>query len=371
MRIHNFAAGPAALPLPVLERAREELVDYRGTGMSVLEMSHRSPAYDEIHHGAMAAVRRLMGVPEGWSILFLQGGASLQFSMVPMNLMHPRRRADYVLTGSWAKKAAAEARREGEVRIAASTEGDGFRRVPGPGELDLDADADYLHLTTNNTIFGTQMRELPVPAADVPLVVDMSSDVLSWPVPVERLGLLYAGAQKNLGPAGVTLVIVRDDLLERAPQSLATMLQYRTHAAADSLYNTPPTFAIYLMGLCLAWVEEQGGVAAMEAASRRKADTLYAAIDGSDFYRGTAEPASRSRMNVTFRLAEEALEKAFLAEAAEARPSSPATPPATPMVQLKGHRSVGGVRASLYNAVPQQAVDDLVAFMADFERRHG
>jgi phosphoserine aminotransferase len=362
MRIHNFAAGPAALPLPVLERAREELVDYRGTGMSVLEMSHRSPAYDEIHQGAMAAVRRLMGVPEGWSVLFLQGGASLQFSMVPMNLMHPRRRADYVLTGSWAKKAAAEARREGEVRIAASTESEGFRRVPRPGELDLAPEADYLHLTTNNTIFGTQMRELPE-AGDVPLVLDMSSDVLSWPVPVERVGLLYAGAQKNLGPAGVTLVIVRDDLLERAPQSLATMLQYRTHAAADSLYNTPPTFAIYLLGLYLAWVEEQGGVAVMEAASRRKAEKLYAAIDAGGFYRGTAEPASRSRMNVTFRLADESLEKPFLAAAAEASP--------TPMTQLKGHRSVGGVRASLYNAVPERAVDDLVAFLAEFERRHG
>ena len=364
MRVHNFGAGPAALPLPVLERAREELLDFAGTGTSVLETSHRGPAYDEVHRGAIDGLRRVLGIPAGWSVLLLQGGASLQFAMAPMNLLREGGSADYVLTGAWSKKALAEAGRVAAgrgaaVRVAGSTEGEGFTRIPRPGELDLDPAADYLHLTTNNTIFGTQWHELPE-AGGVPLVADMSSDVLSRPLDVGRFGLLYAGAQKNLGPAGVTLVVVRDDLLDRAPAGLATMLDYRTHAAKGSLYNTPPTFAVYLLGLVVAWVEEQGGAEAMGERNRRKAETLYASIDASGFYRGTAEPASRSWMNVTFRLPDEELERRLLEAAA-----------GQGLVGLKGHRSVGGVRASLYNAVPPEAVDALVDLLREFERTQG
>jgi len=368
LRVFNFSAGPAILPLPVLEEAQRDLVDHRGSGQSVMEMSHRSPQYDAIHRGALAALRRLLAVPDDYDVLLLQGGASLQFSMVPMNLMHPRRRADYVITGSWSKKALAEARREGEARVAGSSQDAAFTRIPRGDELDLDAQADYLHVTTNNTIAGTQWQEehwaslaASSPAgSDVPLVADASSDVLSRPLDVSRFGLLYAGAQKNLGPAGVTVVVVRKELVERAPESLPTMLQYRTHAGKDSLYNTPPTWAVYVLGLACRWVEEQGGTAALGEVNRRKADTLYAALDAGGFYRGTAEPASRSWMNVTFRLPSEDLEKRFLAEAAAAG-----------LVNLKGHRSVGGIRASLYNAMPQAGVDALVALMADFEQRMG
>lgn len=362
MRVYNFSAGPAALPLPVLEEAQRHLVEYPGAGQSVMEMSHRSSWYDAIHRDALERLGRLLAVPEGYAVLLLQGGASLQFSMVPMNLMHPNRRADYVLTGSWSKKALKEAKREGEARVAASTEGEGFTRIPRRDELDLDPDADYVHLTSNNTIFGTQWHELP--ECGPPLVLDASSDVLSrpldWGADGRRIGLLYAGAQKNLGPAGVTVVVVREDLVEGAPETLPTMLQYRTHAAKDSLYNTPPTWAIYVLGLACRWLEEQGGTAAAAERNRGKAETLYAAIDGSDFYRGTAERGSRSWMNVTFRLPTEELEKRFLAEATEAG-----------LVNLKGHRSVGGLRASLYNAMPQEGVDALVTLMADFEGRHG
>jgi phosphoserine aminotransferase len=356
------------LPLPVLEEAQRQLLDHHGCGQSVMEMSHRSPQYDAIHQGALAALRRLLAVPEGYDVLLLQGGASLQFSMVPMNLMHPRRRADYVLTGSWSKKALAEARREGEARAAWSGEAEAFTRIPGAGDaLDLDAGADYVHVTSNNTIAGTQWHAAHWQAlwerleeSGVPLVTDASSDVLSRPLDVSRFGLVYAGAQKNLGPAGVTVVVVRRDLVERAPESLPTMLQYRTHAAKDSLYNTPPTWAVYVLGLACQWIEDQGGAEAVGEANRRKAETLYAALDAGGFYRGTAEPASRSWMNVTFRLPAEELEKRFLAEAAEAG-----------LVNLKGHRSIGGVRASLYNAMPQEGVDALVALMRDFEQRNG
>jgi phosphoserine aminotransferase len=360
MRVYNFSAGPAVLPQPVLEEAQRQLLEHGDSGQSVMEMSHRSREYEAIHHAALASLRRLLAVPDGYSVLLLQGGASLQFSMVPLNLMGPRRRADYVLTGSWSKKALKEAARHGEARAAASTEGEGFRRLPTAAELDLDPDADYVHLTTNNTIFGTQWHRLPE-VGEVPLVGDASSDVLCRPVDVSRFALLYAGAQKNLGPAGVTVVVVRDDLLERAPDTLPTMLQYRTHAAKKSLYNTPPTWCIYVLGLACDWLEEQGGAAGIAEVNRRKADTLYAAIDGSGgFYRGTAERADRSWMNVTFRLGDEDLEARFLAEAAQHG-----------MVNLKGHRSVGGVRASIYNAMPEAGVAALVDFMGDFVRRHG
>ncbi|HUO85972.1 MAG TPA: 3-phosphoserine/phosphohydroxythreonine transaminase [Thermoanaerobaculia bacterium] len=364
MRVHNFNAGPAALPLAVLEQAQRDLVDHRGAGLSVLEMSHRGGAYEEIHRRAVECVGRLLGVAEGTSVLLLQGGASLQFAMVPLNLLGHGASADYVVTGAWSQKAVAEAQRvagtrKASLRLVASGEADGFRRVPRPDELDLDPDAAYVHVTSNNTIYGTQWRELP-DTGGAPLVVDASSDVLSRPLPMDRVGLLYAGAQKNLGPAGVTLVAVRDDLLDRAPESLPAILRYRTHQEQSSLYNTPPTFAIHLLGLVVGWIEAQGGVEAIEAANERKAALLYDTLDGSDFFRGHAEPASRSRMNVTFRLPDEELEKRFLAEAAEAG-----------MIGLKGHRSVGGLRASLYNAVPLESVEALVELLRDFARRNG
>jgi phosphoserine aminotransferase len=351
--VYNFSAGPAVLPRPVLERARAELVDYRGTGMSVMEMSHRSPAYEAIHEGARAKLAELLAVPEGFTVLLLQGGASLQFSMVPMNLL--RTGADYLVTGSWSNKALAEARKVGSARVAASGEAGGFTRIPAAGEIDLDPAADYVHLTSNNTLFGTRWSA-PPDTAGVPLVADMSSDVMSRPVDWPRYGLVYAGAQKNLGPAGVTVVVVRDDLLDRAPETLASMLAYRTHAAARSLYNTPPCWAIYVLGLACEWVAEQGGVAAMERAAEARAARLYALLDAGGIYRGTAEPASRSRMNVTFRLPTPELEARFLAEAATEG-----------LVNLKGHRSVGGVRASLYNAMPMAGVEALCGFMERFE----
>ena len=358
MRVYNFSAGPAMLPLAVLEEAQRQLVEHGESGQSVMEMSHRSPTYDAIHREAIAALRRLLAVPEGYRVLLLQGGASLQFSMVPMNLMHPNRRADYVLTGSWSKKAWKEAKREGAARVAASTEAEGFRRLPRASELDLDPAADYVHVTTNNTIFGTQWHVLPE-TGGVPLVADASSDVLCRPLDVSRFGLLYAGAQKNLGPSGVTLVVVREDLVERAPETLPSMLQYRVHAAADSLYNTPPTWAIYVLGLYCRWLEERGGTVAVGETNRRKAAALYAAIDGSGgFYRGTVEAADRSWMNVCFRLPDDRLEQRFLAAAAEAG-----------LVDLKGHRSVGGVRASIYNAMPEEGVAALIEFMREFQRR--
>jgi len=377
MRVYNFSAGPATLPLSVLEAAKAQLTDYEGTGQSVMEMSHRSPAYDEIHRGALAALRRLLGsggepLGEDYEVLLLQGGASLQFSMVPMNLMGrgpgDGRTADYVLTGAWSKKALKEARREGEARVAGSTEESGFDHVPGADELDLEAGADYVHVTTNNTIFGTQWHDEHLRALEAaygdgagpPLVADASSDILCRPRDVSRFGLIYAGAQKNLGPAGVTLVIVRRDLVEAAPETLPTMLQYRTHAAKDSMFNTPPTWAIYMLGLACKWLEDNGGTAAMGERNREKAAALYAAIDGSDFYRGTVQPASRSLMNVPFRLPSQDLEAKFLAEAAD-----------NGLVNLKGHRSVGGIRASIYNAMPLVGVEALIDLMADFERRNG
>ena len=364
MRIHNFNAGPAALPLAVLEEAQRDLVDYRGSGLSVLEMSHRGGAYDEIHRQAVEGVARLLELPAGVSVLLLQGGASLQFAMVPMNLLPAGGAADYVLTGEWSKKALSEAKkvageRGATVRAAASTEAEAFRRVPRADELDLDPAAEYVHLTSNNTIVGTQWRELPE-VGGRPLVVDASSDVLSRRLPADRVALLYAGAQKNLGPAGVTVVAVRDDLLDRAPESLPAILRYRTHRDKESLYNTPPTFGVYLLGLVVRWIEEQGGVAAIEATNERKAALLYDALDESDFFRGHAEPESRSRMNVTFRLPDEGLEKRFVAEATEAG-----------MIGLKGHRSVGGLRASLYNAVSLDSVGVLVDFLRDFANRNG
>ena len=358
-RIFNFSAGPAVLPLEVLEEARENLLALPGVGMSVLEISHRSKPFDEIIQGAEADIRSLAGIPEGYHVLFLQGGASLQFSMVPMNILPAGGSADYVVSGVWSQKAVKEAKRVGTVKIAASTENEGFSRVPAQSELTLDPGASYVHYTTNNTIYGTEFHYVPE-VGSVPLVADTSSDMFSGPIDVAKFGLIYAGAQKNLAPAGLTLVIIRDDLLTRTPSTLPTMLQYPVHVENTSLYNTPPVFTIYVMRLVLAWLVRQGGLAAIEKLNARKADKLYAEIDRTGYYRGHARPDSRSRMNVTFRLPSEDLEKAFAKEATAAG-----------LDGLKGHRSVGGMRASIYNAFPEAGVDALVQFMQEFERKHG
>ncbi len=357
-RIHNFSAGPAVLPVEVLEQVQRDLLSLPGVGMSVLEISHRSAAFEEILEGCEADVRKLAGVPDGYHVLFLQGGASLQFSMVPMNLLPQGGSADYVVTGVWAQKAVKEAKRVGSVKIAGSTEADNFNRVPKQQELKLDPGAAYVHYTTNNTIYGTQCFYTPE-TGGVPLVADASSDIFSRPIDVAKYGLIYAGAQKNLAPAGVTLVIIRDDLLKRTPATLPTMLQYGVHVENKSLYNTPPVFAIYVMRLVLRWLIAQGGLDTVERANTRKADKLYAEIDRTGFYRGHAQKDSRSRMNVTFRLPSEELDKKFGKEATAAG-----------LDGLKGHRSVGGLRASIYNAFPEAGVDALVQFMQEFERRH-
>jgi phosphoserine aminotransferase len=360
-RIHNFGAGPAALPVSVLERVRAEVLDYAGTGMSVMEMSHRSAAFEEIILRAERDLRALLGLGDDCAVLFLQGGASLQFSMAPMNLRPAGASADYVLSGHWSKAAFKEAEKLGRTRVAGSTEATRFDRVPAQAELDLDPQAAYLHFTSNNTIYGTQWPTEPAPPPGVPLVCDASSDALSRPIEVSRYGLLYAGAQKNLGPAGVTVVVVRKDLLERTPGGLPAMLDYRLMAENRSLYNTPPTFAVYVVALVLRWLLDLGGLAEMKKRNEAKATLLYAAIDESGgFYRGHARPDSRSRMNVTFRLSSEELEAAFVKEATAAG-----------LDGLKGHRSVGGLRASIYNACPIESVRALADFMGDFQERRG
>jgi phosphoserine aminotransferase len=358
-RVFNFSAGPAVLPLEVLEEAQRDLLSLPGVGMSILEISHRSKPFEEILAGCEADFRKLAGIPEHYHVLFLQGGASLQFSMVPMNLLTTQSSADYIVTGAWSQKAVKEARRVGGVKIAATTEAENFSRVPSQAELKLDHTAAYVHYTTNNTIFGTEFPYVP-DTGSVPLVADASSDIFSWPIDVSKYALIYAGAQKNLAPAGVTLVIIRDDMLKRTPASLPTMLQYGVHAENRSMYNTPPVFAIYIMRLVLEWLLKHGGLAEMERRNARKADKLYGAIDRTGFYRGHAAKDSRSRMNVTFRLPNEELEKKFAKEATAAG-----------LDGLKGHRSVGGMRASIYNAFPEDGVDALVRFMAEFERRNG
>ena len=358
-RVFNFSAGPAVLPVPVLQEAQRDLLALPGVGMSVLEVSHRSAAFDRVLEQAEADLRTLAGVPDEYHVLFLQGGASQQFAMVPMNLLGQDGVADYTLTGSWAKKAASEAAKFGRVNICATTEDEAFTGVPAPDGLRLTPGSAYVHVTSNNTIVGTQWPVMPE-VGDTPLVVDASSDFLCRPLDVSRHGLIYGGAQKNLGPAGVTLVIVRRDLAERGPDTLPTTLRYAVAAKHGSRYNTPPVFAIYLFGLVMRWLIDNGGLTAMETRNRRKAALLYDAIDETGFYRGTAQTGSRSLMNVTFRLPTEALEQRFVTQAAEAGLSG-----------LKGHRSVGGQRASIYNAFPEAGVVALVEFMAEFERVHG
>jgi phosphoserine aminotransferase len=359
LRVYNFSSGPAVLPVPVLEEVQRDLVALPGIGMSILEISHRSAAFEGIIRTAEANLRLLAGIPESHAVLFLQGGASLQFSMVPMNLLTSGTTADYILTGSWSQKAAREARRVGTVHVAATTEADKFNRIPTARELTLTPHAAYVHITSNNTIEGTAWGSLP-DVGTVPLVSDSSSDILSGPIDITRYGVIYAGAQKNLGPAGVTVVVMRKDLLERSSPDLHTMLSYKAHASEHSLYNTPPVFAIYVLGLVTKWLLARGGLHVMRAANERKAAKLYTEIDRSGFYRGTAERESRSMMNVTFRLHSENLEKRFVAEATAAG-----------LDGLAGHRSVGGMRASLYNAFPEDGVDALVQFMQQFEQRNG
>ncbi|MBN7798930.1 3-phosphoserine/phosphohydroxythreonine transaminase [Parahaliea mediterranea] len=357
-RKHNFCAGPAALPESVLQTAREEMLDWHGAGLSVMEMSHRSPEVVGIAERAEAALRELLGIGDDYAVLFLQGGASTQFSAVPLNLLGDKRSADYVNTGQWSKKAIAEGKRYAEVNVVASAEDSNFSIIPAQESWQLGADAAYLHYTPNETIGGVEY--FWVPEVDAPLVADMSSTILSRPIDVSRFGAIYAGAQKNIGPAGLTLVIVRRDLLGRASELCPAMLNWQVAADNDSMYNTPPTYALYLAGLVFDWLKAQGGLAAMETINRRKAEKLYAAIDGSGFYANPVELASRSLMNVPFTLADDSLDKTFLAEAESAD-----------LLNLKGHRSVGGMRASIYNAVSEASVDALIAFMQDFEQRYG
>jgi phosphoserine aminotransferase len=361
-RVFNFSAGPAVMPLAVLEEIQRDLIALPGVGMSVLEISHRSKAFEDILAQAEADIRTLAHIPAGYKVLFLQGGASLQFSMVPMNLMEPGQTADYIDSGSWAEKAIKEAKKVGPVNVAATTKGENYSRVPEPSELNLTPGAAYVHMTSNNTIEGTQFKALPN-VGDAPLVSDTSSDMFSRPIDVAGHGLIYSGAQKNMGPAGVVVVIIREDLLARSTEkkaTLPTMLNYAVHAENSSLYNTPPAFPVYALGLVMKWLLRQGGLEAIAVVNERKAAKLYAEIDRTGFYRGTAHKNSRSLMNVTFRLATEDLEKTFIKESTAAG-----------LDGLKGHRAVGGMRASIYNAFPEHGVDALVAFMRDFERKHG
>jgi phosphoserine aminotransferase len=358
-RAHNFNAGPAGLPLPALERAQRELLDYEGTGMSIMEHSHRGKTYEAVHQEAIGLVRELCGVPDSYHVLFLQGGASHQFAMVPLNLLPQGKSADYIVTGGWSEKAYQEAGRVGTVRVAATTEENKkYARIPHQDELKLDPQAAYVHMTSNNTLFGTQWHWLPE-VGDVPLVADMSSDFLWKKVDVSKFALIYAGAQKNIGPSGVTVVIIRKDITDAARKDIPTIFRYATHASNDSLYNTPPTFAIYLVRNVLAYTKEIGGLDEIERQNRKKGDLLYATIDESpEFFRAPVAKDSRSYMNVVFRLPSEELEKRFVAEAAKEQ-----------MVGLAGHRSTGGIRVSTYNAVSYESVEKLVGFMKDFMKR--
>ncbi len=354
-RVYNFYAGPATLPLPVLEQIQKDFVDYQGAGLSLVETSHRSKEYDAVHSRAMALIRQLLQVPENYSILFLGGGATMQFGMVPMNLAGAGASTiDMTLSGSWAKKALSDAKKFADVNTVFDGSGASFTSLPTASSLRSTPGAAYFHITSNETIEGLQWKDFP--QVEAPLVADMSSDIMSRPLPIEDFGLIYAGAQKNLGPAGVTVVIIRNDLLDRTPAKVPAYLAYSTHAEKDSLYNTPPVFSIWALSLVLEWIVDQGGLGAVADKNRRKAAALYEAIEGSSgYYRCPVDTAYRSDMNVVFRLPDEEAEKRFIAGAAEAG-----------MIGLKGHRSVGGVRASIYNAMPEEGVEKLVAYMRDF-----
>ena len=359
-RAYNFNAGPAALPLEVLQKAQEELVDYKGIGMSVMEISHRSKQFEAINDEAQALIKEQLGIPDGYKVLFLQGGASTQFAMVPMNLLREGKTAAFVHTGSWAEKAIKEAKLFGETKIVASAEANQFTQVPDLSQLELPTNTAYLHITSNETIGGIQFKDFPN-TGDVPLIADMSSDIMSRPFDVSKFGLIYAGAQKNLGPSGVTIVIIREDLLQDLPKHIPTMLRYGIHAENNSLYNTPPSFSVYVVGLVMQWIKDKGGLAGIEKLNKEKTDLLYRVIDQSGgFYKGVADPASRSVMNVTWRMNNEELENAFVKEAQQQG-----------FIGLKGHRSVGGLRASTYNAVPYESLKALCDFMTEFQRKNG
>jgi phosphoserine aminotransferase len=359
-RIYNFSAGPAILPEEVLKEAQENLFMLPGVGMSILEISHRSKTFDKIIAEAKDNLKKLMGIGDDYHLLFLQGGASLQFSMVPLNLMPPVNKADYIVTGSWSKKAVKEAKRVGTVNISATTEAETFARIPKQNELKLDPEAAYVHFTSNNTIYGTQWHTEPE-VGKVPLICDASSDIMHKKIDINKYALIYAGAQKNMGPSGVTFIIIRKDMVERSQDSLHTMLNYKIHIENDSLYNTPTVFGIYIINLVTKWLLKLGGLDGMYKINKEKAGILYDFIDKSGgFYKGHAQPDSRSLMNITFRLNSEDLEKKLIAEATAAGFDG-----------LKGHRSVGGLRASVYNAFPKKGIEDLVSFMKDFQQKNG
>ena len=357
-RVYNFSAGPGALPLPVLEQARQELVEHDGHGMSVMEMSHRSKMFEEIIGRAESDFRSLLCIPENYKVLFLQGGASLQFAMVPLNLLNGSGKADYVNTGMWSKKAIAQGKKLGEINVVASSEDKTFTYIPQLDASMFDPQADYVHITSNNTIYGTRYSQLP-PVGDVPLVSDMSSCILSEVMDVSKFGVIYAGAQKNIGPAGLTIVVVREDLIGHARENTPIMLDYATHADAGSMYNTPPTYAIYMAGLSFSWLLSLGGVAAMQQINEKKAALLYDYLDESKLFSPTVQGVDRSIMNIPFVTPDAAIDAEFIQQAAKAG-----------LVNLKGHRSVGGMRASLYNAMPYEGVVELVNFMQRFEREH-
>ncbi|VAX31534.1 Phosphoserine aminotransferase [hydrothermal vent metagenome] len=357
-RVFNFSAGPAMLPVEVLEQASTEMVDWHGTGMSVMEMSHRGKEFTSIAEKAEADLREILTIPDNYKSLFLQGGASSQFAMVPMNLLRGRDSADYINTGSWSKKAIAEAGRFCNVNIAATAEASNFTTIPPRQQWSLNPDAAYVHYTPNETIGGVEFHGIP-DVGDVPLVADMSSTILSRPVDVSRFGVIYAGAQKNIGPAGLTIVIVREDLIGKTISGTPTMFNYETHAKAGSMYNTPPTYSWYIAGLVFEWIRKKGGINVIAGINKRKSDKLYAFIDNSGFYSNPVAPDCRSWMNIPFILARPDLDGKFLELAKDAG-----------LVNLKGHRSVGGMRASIYNAMPEEGVDALIAFMADFEKRY-
>jgi phosphoserine aminotransferase len=357
VRIHNFNAGPGVLPEPVLKQAQQDIWDIGGSGVGIMEHSHRGKLFEKINAQAEEEARRLAGIPDNYRVLFIQGGATQQFAMVPMNLLAPGRTADYLVTGAWSEKALKEAGKFGTTHVAVSGEATNYSAIPPVEAIRYSNDPVYVHLTTNNTIFGTQWRAEPSVPQGAPLVADTSSDMFSRPLDVSRYGLIYAGAQKNLGPSGIVMVIIRDDLAEAGPSNIATMLQYRVYVKDKSLHNTPPTMAIYLVGEVLKWIRATGGLAAMGERNQEKAKLLYDFLDQSTFFRGTADPDSRSTMNVCFRGPSEALESKFCAEAEKAG-----------LTGLKGHRSVGGMRASIYNACPRESVVALVDFMKAFER---
>ncbi len=353
-RVYNFSPGPATLPVEVLQQASKDVVNFKETGIGLIEMSHRSKEFMEVADTTESLLRELMEIPDNYKVLFLQGGASSQFYMIPMNLLGNGKKATYLNTGTWSKKAIKEAKLFGDIEVAYSSEEQTFNRVPTQDEYSVTPDSEYLYFVSNNTIYGTQFPDIP--QTDKILISDMSSDILSRKIDVSKFGIIFAGAQKNMGPAGVTVVIIRDDLLEKTPENTPTMLTYKTHADKGSMFNTPPCFAIYAVGEVLKWLKKQGGVSAMEARNVEKAGLLYDCIDGTDYYRGHAEKSSRSLMNVSFNLPNADLEAKFIAEAAEIGLNG-----------LKGHRSIGGCRASIYNAFPKEGVEKLVAFMKEFE----